>query len=686
MNTLHHKDQQAAEGLASLSKTYGDMDRYRGGAMSQHLSPDQPVPKNVAFELLLDENSKVRARIPMRVQIFPHDTTDSIVTTVKNFYGIYDGVASGVSFEDEHGTTLIARYENLKNNMTVYVRVIPAHGYSDNYDQHFYGAAPIDSRKRPALGEPFQMAPPQASQALEYAQSPSRPSSRTRRTSASPSGRGRRSASQNKGPSKAGNKSRGSSAHGSFVDESVAGYSDSEGGHGSINGSRKARSEQFASSEISMENIVQESRRKKPKFESSELPLFVPPQVPLTTSTSSISPQRRSTGQDGEPSPFTRPVQRPFMNRAPLPSPQSYGYSENAYGSGSAKSSIYSTPIFPEHRLRPSGQYISSGNQQTVPGILPTPDPTIASCISDEDVAMQLIRLGDASNFSHGRNSTSTLDDALSGAADASSTGGTSDGEFSENEDDELPARSKAVQSSPLLPPGHIKHNHKQLDDILPSYDSTEPSGDEYDHDFQAGHCVKNEYAEENLDDLDAPRAKKQKVKSSGAVSAKSRPHKSVSRNGKLVKGRNNAVPRKSKPGLPAFVEPNVDATAQALSPTPSRKTSGSAANFQHQLAADEEDLSTKPRCQRCRKSKKGCDRQRPCGRCKDAGIGIEGCISEDEGNGRKGRYGRHMGVPVKKVLDPSTPGEDVDVMPSSTTAVEPLLANLADKNKKRKR
>jgi hypothetical protein len=299
---------------------------------------------------------------------------------------------------------------------------------------------------------------------------------------------------------------------------------------------------------------------------------------------------------------------------------------------------------------------------------------------------MQLIRLGDASNFSHGRNSTSTLDDALSGAADASSTGGTSDGEFSENEDDDLPARSKAAQSSPLLPPGHIKHNHKQLDDILPSYDSTEPSGDEYDHDFQAGHRVKNDYAEESLDDLGAPRAKKQKVKSNGAVSAKSRPEKSVSRNGKLVKGRNNAVPRKSKPGLPAFIEPKVDATAQALSPTPSRKTSGSAANFQHQLAADEEDLSTKPRCQRCRKSKKGCDRQRPCGRCKDAGIGIEGCISEDEGNGRKGRYGRHMGVPVKKVLEQSTPADEVNVMPSSTTPVEPLLANSVDKNKKRKR
>ena len=36
-------------------------------------------------------------------------------------------------------------------------------------------------------------------------------------------------------------------------------------------------------------------------------------------------------------------------------------------------------------------------------GVLPTPDPTIASCISDEDAALQLIWLGDTSNISLGR-------------------------------------------------------------------------------------------------------------------------------------------------------------------------------------------------------------------------------------------------------------------------------------------
>ena len=45
--------------------------------------------------------------------------------------------------------------------------------------------------------------------------------------------------------------------------------------------------------------------------------------------------------------------------------------------------------------------------------ILPTLDPTIASCISDEDVALQFMRLGDASNISQGRTSASTIDAVL---------------------------------------------------------------------------------------------------------------------------------------------------------------------------------------------------------------------------------------------------------------------------------
>ena len=330
---------------------------------------------------------------------------------------------------------------------------------------------------------------------------------------------------------------------------------------------------------------------------------------------------------------------------------------------------MYAAPMVPDHghRMRDSsGGYGNSASRASAPGVLPTPDPTIASCISDEDVAMQLIRLGDASNFSHGRTSASTLDDAFSGAADAnSSTGATSDGDdFSEDEDD-LPARRQRLDSSPMLPPGTIKRHLKGLDDILPSADSSDHSSDGADD------GIKSEADEDILYKEFAPKAKKPK---SRPMSFKVRNQKPASV--KLNKSKASApVSRKSSEKTSVPIQP--------LSPASSRKVSGGSVNFQHQLGADEEDLSTKPRCQRCRKSKKGCDRQRPCGRCKDAGIGIEGCVSEDEGNGRKGRYGRHMGVPVKKDGEEMDEGdEDFPSMP----ATPPISSSTADKNKKRKR
>ena len=138
------------------------------------MSPfSSPTPKSVAFELLFPESPQYRARLPMRVQIFPHDTTDSIVTTVKNFYGLYAGPggAKGVSFEDEQGNTLIARYENLRNNMVVYVRVID----EPSPPSGAYGASSYHSGS-PVLpqayypGDGHHMPPPQPAQALNYGQ------------------------------------------------------------------------------------------------------------------------------------------------------------------------------------------------------------------------------------------------------------------------------------------------------------------------------------------------------------------------------------------------------------------------------------------------------------------------------------------------------------------------------------
>lgn len=207
-----------------------------GGDDAYSLPPAPPVnqpPKNVTFELVLDDTSKYRARIPMRVQIFPHDTAESIVTTVKNFYGIYKGPASGVTFQDRNGTPLIARYEHFTDRMTVYVRVVTARDYPDTCDGHYR----LDA-VRPTLDEPFEP-------------TPSRPVDSRSRDSVSPApARGRRSAStQNRR-----NKSRGDSAHRSL--------DHSDGDH-------NKKGQPFSSSDISMENILQDGRRKRPKFESS---------------------------------------------------------------------------------------------------------------------------------------------------------------------------------------------------------------------------------------------------------------------------------------------------------------------------------------------------------------------------------------------------------------------------------
>ncbi|TAQ88611.1 hypothetical protein B7494_g3045 [Chlorociboria aeruginascens] len=644
------------------------------------------APKSIAFELLFPESPQYRARLPMRVQIFPHDTTDSIITTVKNFYGLYAGPtgAKGVSFEDEQGITLIARYENLRNNMVVYVRVIdePAPSTTAYGPSPYHSVSPIlPQTSYPGDG---QMAPPQPSQALNYGQPLSRPTSRTsRKRSISPnSGRGRRSASASTNPpppmktgrSRSDLKSRGSSAHGSFADihsDGMNGYSSGDGASGSV--SSKAKSEHLGNTEISLDNIVEGGRRKRAKFESSELPLFAPPQMPAATSNSSVSPARRIEHQRAS-FPFTHPSQNPFSNPQPLQSPQSFG-------SGLGRSGIFTTPAPQGRRTR--GARPAQHSMATTPGnssgILPTPDPTVGSCMSEEDkdVALQLMRLGEISNISHGRTSTSTLDDTFSGRADAaSSTGATSDGE-SESGNDLPSARRQKREISPSQPSDALKKVRAHLKDILPSHDSTEPSGDEVDYEEADGTFRPGD---ELLDMVDQAQPKMSKSKSAHPAMGKPR----ASTFGAKV----NKTRVKSRPanGIKSKKSASISGSKGPMSPTSlpaqSRKTSIASTpglNFQHQLNDDEEDLSSKPRCQRCRKSKKGCDRQRPCQRCKDAGLSADQCVSEDEGNGRKGRYGRHMGVPVKVKKD------DVHAQNSSYSSA--IAASVqVDRSKKRKR
>jgi hypothetical protein len=317
----------------------------------------------------------------------------------------------------------------------------------------------------------------------------------------------------------------------------------------------------------------------------------------MPTSISSVSPQRR-IGQPTFGSPFQYSNQQTFSYQQPLPSPQSRTYSDmQAQGTF--------TPSYGnrELRQRPASYVPPRYSNGSNGGILPTPDPTIGSVISDEDVALQLMRLGEASNFSsHGRTSTSTVDDALSGKAEASDY---SD-EASDADDEDLPRAG---------------------------YASDENSGEEYEDRQDANFTGHSDTIVPGHMHQEHPH-KLQKMKSSD-----------TKREGISI-----GIPRKSSTSKPApKKKTSLDGSKLPMSPSslPTQSRKASVASIAY--APDEEDLSAKPRCQRCRKSKKGCDRQRPCGRCRDAGIGPEGCVSEDEGNGRKGRYGRHMGVPIKK-------------------------------------
>lgn len=293
------------------------------------------------------------------------------------------------------------------------------------------------------------------------------------------------------------------------------------------------------------------------------------------------------------------------------------------------------------------------------------------------------MRLGDASNISHGRTSASTLDDTLSGRADiASSAGSDSGDESDEGEQVPLPQRQHPSGSVPPqnMISGSVKRSYKQFKEGLPSTDSAEPSGDEVDGEYVYDNKRDGVF---KSDPDDFVNEFGQRVIPPTGISGAMQKARSRSSSKKITK----STKQRPNPAKKTKTSSLSNATKVPMSPSSlasqSRKNStASTLNFQHHLGADEEDLSSKPRCQRCRKSKKGCDRQRPCQRCKDAGIGPEGCISEDEGNGRKGRFGRHMGVSVKKDASDLTPADDSEV----AGAILADMATSPDKNKKRKR
>lgn len=286
LSSLHHTDTIVENHLATSASRMSDMEfAPHHSAHPAHTgrpaSMSQLGPKTVRFQLISAESPQYQARLPMRVQIYPHDTTDSIVTTVKNFYGLYSSptVSKGVSFEDEENNTMIARYENFRQGMTVYVRVIEAPAAPGAFPAPMFSPPPVGAQAYMtgasgggASGSDSGWASLQPPQNL--GQHISRPGSRTSRMrSPSPnSGRGRRSTSASTHPKarSRSNKNRGPGSQGGQAadacSDSLNGYSSGDNAPGSASGKGK---EHIGNTEISVENIVEGGRRKRAKFESS---------------------------------------------------------------------------------------------------------------------------------------------------------------------------------------------------------------------------------------------------------------------------------------------------------------------------------------------------------------------------------------------------------------------------------
>jgi len=279
LSELRHSGQ-----LNSFQSTTARPQRVVGSSGSSTLPP-----RNVTFELLLTEGTQHRARLPLRVGIYPHDCTDSIISTVKNFYGLYDGF--GVSFENRQGDVMIPLYQNFEDKMTVYVRVVEDAASRDGTPRNSM------SPRRARLGPPIEIAPLQ-----NQGQSISRPPSRAAiKRSVSPQNSNGRRSQSNKARSRGSVKSRAGSTHGSIADHigdfNAADDSDSDGGNASVTSSRRDRNDIVASADISVDNIVEGGRRKRARFEASV-----------------HHPQRRITNYRTDSTLGTALV-RPFTNR-----------------------------------------------------------------------------------------------------------------------------------------------------------------------------------------------------------------------------------------------------------------------------------------------------------------------------------------------------------------------------------
>ncbi|BFZ55320.1 hypothetical protein PYCC9005_002360 [Savitreella phatthalungensis] len=312
---------------------------------------------------------------------------------------------------------------------------------------------------------------------------------------------------------------------------------------------------------------IDDGPRKRNKFTSADIPL-----LPLP----------------GAPTAFGAREFRSSDYNTPANSPYNYHQQSHHQAPGSQYSSQL-PPLQAQHlggsTASPANTNLTSHNSTSSSAngsvSFPTPAPTT---ISDEDVAMQLIRLGDPS---------------LS------------------------PLKCPSPKASPmpvLTTAMQLKALHDGVD-----FASVQKQYEQQQKQLQQNTAGSNNYpssppssVEEREPMVKAPAAKKRTSNnSSSTLHARTGSQTLItppahSRNGSASHSRTNTHTH-----------------------TPPLPNSNSIETLSAGSTEDKNGLgrSIGVRCIRCKKSKKGCDRQRPCGRCVDAD---EECITEDEGSGRK--------------------------------------------------
>ncbi|KAI5816304.1 hypothetical protein BZA77DRAFT_62381 [Pyronema omphalodes] len=601
-------------------------------AVTPHRSMGAMTPKSISstgdikrvYFQLRDNNTYSKS-----VQFRPSDNTQSIYDTLRNLFGM--GTCSdpvyGISFEYEDGVSFVPSYDNFADRMTVYVR-IERNVFKDtrSYDS-----------------------------AESYPVHPGHPS-RSVTPTVPPEDRRPRSASETTLPHELSNSRKRSERHDEGTVEPQNWYTPRHHSLGSMHpeeGDSRYKVAPAPSADISLENIVEGNRRKRLKFSSDDIPLYPPP-GPQYRDGASLSPTRQLPQL---PTPYS--IRNGSVSHTTPPYHSAYSHQGHRYGP-------------PAH---------------------PTPAPTVGS-MSDEDVAMQLMNLGcyktaptdinssrDDARLSDGgeyvddgRSDTASLPEILPPILKIPPQRGLPDSPIL------YPRNNSASYFNYAPPPAPPAEEVEELElDEEAISDASTARKDESDNEDA-------DYEEDELDDLPikyrkelhnqpvapappvrkaslpaqpkpkpaAPTPPKGIAKATKRPSPITKPKKKAS-----ISSASSKSPIKQQQeypitptSLPDSRKPSVASSASSSSGnTASKILSLPISNFPTMTTSvtpakettllppfEEEDIKAKPRCQRCRKSKKGCNRQRPCQRCHDAGIPDHECVSEDEVGTRRGR------------------------------------------------